>query len=294
MNLQGNYLPSTPALPASASALDCRKDHTSLSFRFWRSKNPLKKLEQTLEQVIEAPINRVFQNGTQPAEIGRRLEREMRSSRVYSVGSPLVANVYEVQLNPVDREAFAPYRSEIEGHLAEWLQGVGMSEGFSFLGPVSVELVEQKSLGRGMIDVKSTIRREDAPAPQPSTPPEHLENLTMPYEPRVGSQSTVSYRLMFEGGHMHGQQFPVGAGFTTVGRHQDNDILIEAIQVSRFHARFESFDDIVRIVDLGSTNGTFVNGRRINDWTIVGHGDRIIFGTQEAILTDPYEAFRAT
>jgi len=61
-----------------------------------------------------------------------------------------------------------------------------------------------------------------------------------------------------------------------VGRDIDCDITIPNRQVSRFHAKFEPIKDRqVRIVDLDSKNGTYVNGERINGSYILGEGDAI-------------------
>lgn len=63
----------------------------------------------------------------------------------------------------------------------------------------------------------------------------------------------------------------------TIGRHPDNDIVIDSPKVGRHHAKIVSGDDgIVQIVDLQSVNGTFVNGRKVKSPLPIRPGDRIM------------------
>lgn len=263
------------------------KDRQPLRLPFLRARNPLKRLEQTLEQAIEAPIGRVFRHGLQPAEIGRRLEREMRAGRVYSVEGAIVPNDFRVYLNPKDQETLSPYLPDVTDHLAGWLKDIASSEGLMMLGPVTIQVDVTDKLGPGAFDASAAIKRGNAP-------PNHVApsriDQTIPYQPTVLAPAGTTYTLNLVGGPIHGAAFAVPNGITTLGRSRDNDIVIEAIQVSRYHARFESFDDIVRLVDLGSTNGTFVNGKPIADWVVVGPGDRLMFGNQNATLTDGHQS----
>lgn len=65
---------------------------------------------------------------------------------------------------------------------------------------------------------------------------------------------------------------------TTIGRGTDNDLVLESTDVSRHHARIEFVGGYWRIVDLGSTNGTRVNGQPVRE-SVLRLGDRIDFGT---------------
>lgn len=69
----------------------------------------------------------------------------------------------------------------------------------------------------------------------------------------------------------------------TVGRGPDNAILIDHPSVSGRHAQLQRVGDIYRLKDLDSTNGTQVNGQRVNE-TALRFGDRIRFGKIEALF----------
>jgi pSer/pThr/pTyr-binding forkhead associated (FHA) protein len=70
-----------------------------------------------------------------------------------------------------------------------------------------------------------------------------------------------------------------------VGRARDNDLVLRDAEVSRVHARFESRNGVVYVDDLDSSNGTFLNGRRVSESIEVREGDRIDVGTTRMIVT---------
>ncbi|MCJ7622655.1 MAG: FHA domain-containing protein [Anaerolineaceae bacterium] len=65
---------------------------------------------------------------------------------------------------------------------------------------------------------------------------------------------------------------------TRLGRHPENDVIIEDLKISRRHAVIQWVDDHYRISDLGSANGTFINSERIAVPTILKNGDMITIG----------------
>ncbi|MBI3966290.1 MAG: protein kinase [Chloroflexi bacterium] len=92
------------------------------------------------------------------------------------------------------------------------------------------------------------------------------------------------HHLHFETGPKAGQSFSIGSEPVTVGRHLDNAVALDDVELSRRHARLEVWDGEVVVMDLGSTNGTFVNGEQVDKPRPVKQGDRIMFGTIAAVL----------
>ena len=88
-------------------------------------------------------------------------------------------------------------------------------------------------------------------------------------------------RLRFTSGVQNGMEFIIRKPVTTLGRALDNDVVLEAGDISRHHARLEFSDDQIRVVDLNSTNGTRVNGRSVRTQP-VRPGDELAFGTLTA------------
>lgn len=74
-----------------------------------------------------------------------------------------------------------------------------------------------------------------------------------------------------------GQEIAIHAGRTSIGRNKDNDIVLNEPTVSAVHARIVSEKNSWRVINLLSSNGTFVNGKKITQHPL-NHGDRIRFG----------------
>jgi hypothetical protein len=220
----------------------------------------LARLERALERIVEGSIAEVFRLRVQPAEIGRRLERAMLDGRVTSVGTSLVPNVYEVRLHPEDAAAFAGWDEALSREMETWLAELAFTRGLSTVGPIQVLLVEDSSVSRRSVRADGRIaggaapaatrRRSDRGLPRPLR--------LLPIEPGVPHLSLRSSSV-------------------TVGRAEDNDLVLADPKISRHHARLEPDGQSWRAVDLGSTNGTWVNGVRLTAATIAV-GDEVAFG----------------
>jgi hypothetical protein len=104
--------------------------------------------------------------------------------------------------------------------------------------------------------------------PSPKAPP--------PPPPRPGGRS---YVLRFISGKYQGGEFPIAADKQIlIGRSSDLDMVLVEDMVSRKHARIAMQSDQIWIEDLGSTNGTFVNGEKIKRARLK-EGDRVLIGT---------------
>jgi hypothetical protein len=87
-----------------------------------------------------------------------------------------------------------------------------------------------------------------------------------------------SYQLTMRSGPNPGKNFPLDQEEVLLGRDLANDIAIGDPEVSRRHARFFVRDEDIYVEDLGSTNGTFLNGERISSPKQLRTGDVITFG----------------
>ena len=220
----------------------------------------LGRLERAFERMVEGSVAGIFRLRVQPAEIGRRLERAMLDGRVTSVGTTLAPNVYEVWLHLEDAASFAGWEDALSREMETWLAELAFARGLNTVGPIQVRLVEDASVGRRSVRAEGRFSGGVAPADTPS--PAVLE------KPR-------RLRLV-----------PIGSGVPTamlsskpvsVGRSEDNDLVLSDPEVSRQHARLEPDGPGWRAVDLGSTNGTWINGVRVNT-TAISVGDELAFG----------------
>jgi len=114
-------------------------------------------------------------------------------------------------------------------------------------------------------------------APRPSSPPAHWQGQTMVASPVVVAE------LVVEEGPDAGQRFPLKAN-TRLGRAADNEIVLRDAQVSRHHAVINFAGAEYVIADLGSANGTKVNGVQINQPCPLRHGDIVVLGSDQLVF----------
>lgn len=86
------------------------------------------------------------------------------------------------------------------------------------------------------------------------------------------------FRFVMRSGPAAGKVYPLDAPDISIGRDSTNMIVINDAEVSRRHARMELRGSTYVIQDLGSTNGTFVNGSRISGIQVLNSGDTVAFG----------------
>lgn len=235
--------------------------------------NRLDKFEHFFERVMEESVGRIFRSPVQPAEIGRRLERAMESNQVVSVDGIIVPNDYRVEMNPQDMVIFADFVPALCRQMESWLSELAANRGYDFIDHVRVQIMGNDGIGRRQIFIESEIRE--------------LPNFDQKEQDRI--QKTEVMRvvrntgdvppklLRFIGGDDAGATIIVRRPLLQIGRALDNDIVLESAEVSRHHARLEYRGTSFHIVDLGSTNGTSLNGVTITD-SELAHGDRITLG----------------
>lgn len=109
-----------------------------------------------------------------------------------------------------------------------------------------------------------------------SVEPARTTGAVVKVRPPVAAPSSV--RMVAEGGPYDGRVFSLPPGTLTLGRAIDNDLVFDDPSMSRKHARIHRHEDgRLELEDLGSSNGTFVNGRRVGSGT-AQPGDVIRFG----------------
>jgi len=185
-----------------------------------------------------------------PIELGRRLVREMDDNRTVDVkGRRMVPNDFEVMLSADDHASFNEIETALTTELAEAAREYAREEAYHFIGPVRVRLTVDNDLRTGRFGIVSQLKQ--APG-------------------GVGAGSLVM---------PSGERVDLGEHVTTIGRLPECSITIEDGNVSREHARVNPGSGGYVIADLGSTNGTLVNGVRINGQQFLADSDIISFGS---------------
>ena len=191
----------------------------------------LKKVESGLERIFERTLSRPFKNALQPIEIGTRIVREVDLTRRLSTQGPLSPNVVRVWLGPVDAERFDGFQKALVAELEETVRQHALNEGYSFVGPVSVDIFIDDDVKPGDIAIETDF---------------------------VGGTSEPRFIAS------DGRTFTLGETPLVIGRSPQVSIVINDSNVSRQHAEVWRTAEGVAIRDLRSTNGTFVNGHRID------------------------------
>lgn len=103
-------------------------------------------------------------------------------------------------------------------------------------------------------------------------------------------QQNDNFRLVVRRGPQPNQAFEVSKDVTTLGRDISNDIVLNDRETSRHHLRLMRAGDTLTIEDLGSTNGTFVNGKRVSGVTPLQNGDMIGLGETVTLALETVNA----
>ena len=234
-------------------------------------------VERRIENVFEGMFARAFKSGIKPMQIGRRLLQVADAERdLDAQGRRVVPNTYIVQLSPADREGFADIEPAMLYELTEALRQHVKTEGYHVSGKARVALRTNTDLRKGRFDITAkNVDQEGNSQEVPVTPPEADAAPIAPVIPIHGDAPPAV--LTVPGG----QRVELHEGHYVVGRHLECDIVISDSNVSRRHAEFVCAGRDVIVRDLGSTNGTKVNGVVIKGDQLLQHGDVIGFGTAQ-------------
>ena len=96
-------------------------------------------------------------------------------------------------------------------------------------------------------------------------------------EAAAGIPGFTGYAVIVASGPRRGLHWALEEGSTRIGRDPDDGIFLDDVTVSRHHAEFVVEEDELRVRDLGSTNGTYVNGSRAEE-AVLTAGDEVIIG----------------
>ncbi len=221
----------------------------------------LQRFEHRLEGMVEGAFARAFKSELQPVEVASTVQREMDDrAAIVAQGRTLVPNDFVVELAETDHERLAVYADNLGIELATLAREYAREQGYSFVGPVRMRFEGVPDLTTGTFRIRSGVIRgttvEGGEIRQPSS--------DLP-QPQGGFNGTP--RLLVSGPDSPpggGQRtFELSAPLTILGRGTDCDLRLVDPGVSRHHAELRVEDGEVVLVDLGSTNGTFVNGQPV-------------------------------
>ncbi|MFN8110168.1 MAG: DUF3662 and FHA domain-containing protein [Thermoleophilia bacterium] len=258
-----------------------------------------RKIEQSIETVVERGFRRAFRSQLQPVELARKLAREMDDHKTVSVSKVYVPNEYTVYLSDPDRQAFASYEDTLTGELASYLEAHARGNGFSLVASPTVALQTDTDLRPGEFGIACRmVDRPQAPA-APELRPEPQSEPTAPPAPRPpaaanpalagvsGTQVMSAEDVRAAGLHpesmtlvVNGSRQRIAKRITSMGRSRDRDIVVPDPNVSRAHCEIRHVGYDYFLIDLDSTNGVEVNGKLVKRHALAD-GDVITVGSTE-------------
>ena len=234
----------------------------------------LQRFERRLEGMVEGTFARVFGGVVQPVEVASALQREGEAHKtIVGPGRVLVPNDYVVELGESDADRLGEYDAPLRRELADMVSEHAQEQGWSFVGPVTVRFERVEELATGVFRVRSGVL-----AAVPSGPAGAQAD-----EVGGGAQLVLSPTPGGGPGRSRERVVPLRDGVTTIGRGAESDVTLHDSAVSRRHAEIRLADGRAEVVDLESTNGTSVNGRRV-DRSALSDGDRIDVGATSMLF----------
>jgi Protein of unknown function (DUF3662)/FHA domain len=248
----------------------------------------LRNLEAKLGGLVEGAFGRAFRARVQPVELAHKLAKEMEDNQVVSVSRVYVPNHYRVFLSPEDREQFKTYEPALRKELSDYLLEHARSEGLALTSRPQIDLETDERLGLGEFGIQAQLlsppEEEEQDEMAEVAPSAGDFGHTMVYSPdraaprREPAPSEEAARKALLVGE--GRRTVLSGSKLVLGRSRDCDIVLSDPNVSRRHAELRRDDGRWSIVDLGSTNGIKVNGRRVSDATL-REGDRVTLGVTD-------------
>jgi Protein of unknown function (DUF3662)/FHA domain len=254
----------------------------------------LRAIEQKIEALFEGVFGRAFRTNVQPVELARKLSKEMDDHKVVSVSRVYVPNEYTVYLSTADREQFAGYENSLLAELEEYLTEHGRRESYAFLTPPRVRLETDEDLALGEFGIATRMvqphrgSRGDGPEEQVEPGATMIYKHPVPEAPAAAQPEERELEREVAVLSWDGRRLRVDKRRVLLGRSRECDIQIEDANVSRRHAELRQEGTSYWIVDLDSTNGVEVNGRRVKR-SKLDPGDTFTVGSTEVTFSTERE-----
>jgi hypothetical protein len=207
------------------------------------------------------------------------MQREAEAHKaILAGGRTLVPNRYVIDLSPYDHSRLAPYAAALAQELAQSQAEYIGEQAWTVYGDVIVEIERGEGLDTGMFRVTAEVYTGGDVAPQPYDSSQYQQPYDQagyghPGAPGGGGPAR-NVRLMSS----DGRAYPLSIGSTVIGRGDQANLRLPDVGISRRHARLDFDGSQVVLTDLGSTNGTMVNGQRVSAVALNG-GDVVQLGT---------------
>jgi hypothetical protein len=253
----------------------------------------LRTIESKIEGLFEGVFGRAFRTHVQPIELARKLAKEMDDHRTVSVSRVYVPNEYTIYLSPPDRQQFGGYEDSLVGELQEYLAEHARRERYAILTAPQVLVTTDADLVVGEFGIATRLVSADT-GPSGEAPPPELP-LAEPGQTMIYRAPTPAPGTDTDGAPpapaereivtltVAGRKQEITSPRVVLGRSRACDVHVADVNISRRHAELRQEGATYWIIDLGSTNGTIVNGKRVERERL-RDGDRITLGSTEILF----------
>jgi FhaA, N-terminal domain/FHA domain len=237
----------------------------------------LQRVEAFLQRLFEAPAGRLGAR-LQPVSLAKRIERAMDTMKSFREDGVIVPNEFDLHLNPADYAEFESYRSALEDDLAHGVLTRARHEHYTLVARPRVRLIADGGVSRGDVRVAAKVVDDAGERLRPDTPmPVTTDTVVLRSQQAASPDSARRAYLLVATDDQPPVQFELGGPLITVGRASDNDVIVDDPLVSRHHCQLKLQHGAYGFVDLGSRNGSQVNGQAVQEIAL-GPGDLIRIG----------------
>lgn len=228
----------------------------------------LDNVERGLEKLVRGAFSTGSRSQVQPLEIASALRKELDNrSLVLSQGRTLAPNVFTARLSDSDFDLAQEWGSALAEELCDVVIAHVNSQQYSLQGPVRVSFEHDPELRAGVFEVDSSIEKQAAVR--------RSDTGSVPATPAAPRRQPIRYEPVLD---LDGRRYSVNPGATVLGRSSEADITVNDTGVSRRHLEIRATDGRIFAVDLGSTNGSYVNGQRVDGRAELTDGSTITMG----------------
>ena len=228
----------------------------------------LDNLEQRLDRIVNGSFSKAFKSEVQPVELGAALQQEIDNRADTITGQTVVPNIFIIELGDIDHDRLAPYFATLSAELSALADAYFSEQRYTTVAAAHVSFTHDSTLETGVFRIRSTAAQRpldvfNAPAAKSDlTPQVPMTAFTPEATPHLVS--------------ITGEEFRITQSVTNIGRGVEADIQIDDTSVSRLHCAIVLGSEVL-IRDLGSTNGTMVDGNRTTE-TILRDGSIVKIG----------------
>ena len=216
----------------------------------------LDNLEQRLDRIVNGSFSKAFKSEVQPVELGAALQQEIDNRADTITGQTVVPNIFIIELGPVDHERLATYFETLSVELSALADAYSLEQRYTTVDAAHIRFDLDPELETGVFRIRSTAAKRPADAVSASSV---VQDVT-PQVPLTAFTPEATPYLT----SITGEEFKITQSVTNIGRGVEADIQIDDTSVSRLHCAIVLGSEVL-IRDLGSTNGTVVDGARATE-----------------------------